>query len=179
MIVKTKNNKQILLRQFNINDVDLLTDYLQSLSSETKKRFGPHPFDKQSVFNLYKDLGTYLGYVGVDTETNEIVAYSIIKFGYIEHDRIRFQSYGIAHESNTDCTFAPSVADKWQSCGIGNQLFQFIISDLLSKGIKRVILWGGVQATNEKAISFYKKNNFKTVGQFTHHGENYDMILCF
>ncbi len=175
--IKTKNNKQVLLRKLSLNDLDLLTNYLLKLSAATKKRFGPHPFDKQSISDLYNRSDTYRGYVGIDMETNKIVAYSIIKFGYIEHDLVRLQSYGITLNHSSDCTLAPSVADEWQSCGIGNHLFQYILSDLKEKGIKRIILWGGVQADNEKAINFYKRNNFETVGQFTHNGENYDMVL--
>jgi len=176
-LIKTKNNKHVLLRKFSLNDLDLLTDYLQKLGVATKKRFGPHPFDKQSISDLYKNQEMYQGYVGIDVETQEIVAYSIIKFGYIEYDLKRLQSYGIALDHSTDCTLAPSVADEWQSCGIGNQMFHFIHSNLQEKGMKRIILWGGVQADNEKAINFYKRNNFETVGQFTHNGENYDMVL--
>lgn len=44
-------------------------------------------------------------------------------------------------------------------------------------GTKRIILWGGVQAGNEKAVSYYLKHGFRTVGQFEHNGNNYDMIL--
>jgi len=119
----------------------------------------------------------YHGYVGIDAETKEIVAYFIIKTGYLEHDGHRLQSYDIELNAINDCTLAPSVADEWQSCGLGKQLFQFIISELRKKGIKRIILWGGVQMDNEKAIHFYKRNKFKTVGQFSHNGENYDMVL--
>lgn len=80
--------------------------------------------------------------------------------------------------SNTsDCTFAPSVADAWQSCGVGNSLFQFILSSLKATEVKRIILWGGVQIDNEKAVNYYKKNAFKTLGQFYYNGENYDMVL--
>jgi diamine N-acetyltransferase len=118
-----------------------------------------------------------LGYVAVDAETGEIIAYSIIKRGYIENDGKRLQSYGITLNNKTDCTFAPSVADAWQTCGIGNALFHFILSDLKTMKIKRIILWGGVQADNTKALNYYKKNGFSIAGQFYHNGENYDMIV--
>jgi ribosomal protein S18 acetylase RimI-like enzyme len=87
------------------------------------------------------------------------------------------QSYGINPDSNTDCTFAPSVADEWQGIGIGNALFQFILTEIKELGIKRIILWGGVQADNDRAKNYYNKNGFKTLGQFEYNGLNYDMIL--
>lgn len=177
MIIETKNNRQVFLRRLNSNDLDNLFDYLQNLSGETKKRFEPHQFDKQSIIDFYKDPSIHLGYVAHDIETKKIIAYSIIKIGYLEHDKFRLQSYGLTLDNKTDCTYAPSVGDLWQSFGIGNKLFHFILSDLQSREIKRIILWGGVQTDNDKAVNFYKKNDFKTLGQFTYNVENYDMVF--
>jgi len=176
MIVQAKNNKHVSLRKIDSNDIDKLCDYLQHLSLETKKRFEPHPFDKQSIIGFYKYSDTHIGYIALDIETSEIVAYFIIKIGYLEHDSIRLQSYGISLHKTYDCTFAPSVADLWQSNGIGNLLFRYILSDLKMMNIKRIILWGGVQVDNANAVNFYLKNGFRTLGQFFHNGENYDMI---
>ena len=140
MQIEAKNNRQVSLRRLGSNDLDILFDYLQNLSSETKKRFGPHQFDKQSIIDFY-DLDSNLGYVAQTADTKEIIAYAIIKLGYLEHDSIRLSSYGMTLDNKTDCTFAPSVADSWQSCGIGNHLFHFILSDLKAKEIERIILF--------------------------------------
>jgi len=105
------------------------------------------------------------------------VAFSIIKRGYLEHDGYRLQSYGFVPDAITDCTFAPSVADHWQSLGVGNSLFHFLLADLKASGIKRIILWGGVQSDNQKAVNYYLKNGFIKLGQFEHNGLNDDMIL--
>jgi ribosomal protein S18 acetylase RimI-like enzyme len=175
MQIEAKNKQQVFLRRLNSNDLDNLFDYLQKLSTETKKRFGPHKFDRQSIIDFY-DLKTNIGYIALTIDTNEIIAYSIIKIGYLKHDSSRLQSYGIILDNNTDSTFAPSVADLWQSCGIGKKLFQFILLDLSKTEVKRIILWGGVQMDNEIAVNYYNKNGFKTLGQFAYNGENYDMI---
>jgi diamine N-acetyltransferase len=176
MIFSTKNNRQVILRKLNPGDYDDLCVYLDKFSSETKKRFGPHPFDKNSVIEFYRnDLHT--GYIAQDTETSAIVAYSIIKIGFLEHDAFRLQAYGLKLDGKTDATFAPSVADAWQSHGIGNALFSFIISDLKLLEIKRIILWGGVQSDNHKAVNYYRKNGFKTLGEFHYNGLNLDMAL--
>jgi len=176
MIIKTKDNRQVYLRRLNSNDIDNLFFYLNMLGTGTKKRFGPHQFDKQSIIDFYEHPGTHKSYIAQTIDTNEIIAYSIIRYGYLESDYHRFLSYGIELNRKTDCEFAPSVADAWQSCGIGNQLFPFILQDLKETEIKRIVLWGGVQADNEKAIDYYKKNGFQTAGQFTYNGENFDMI---
>lgn len=177
MKIETKDNRQVYLRRLNSNDLDGLCHYLQNLSPNTKKRFGPHPFHKQSIIDFYEYSDLNRGYVAQTIETNEIVAYSIIKFGYLESDYNRYLSYGIKLDSRIDCEFAPSVADSWQSCGIGHQLFHYILADLIKTEVRRIVLWGGVQADNERAINYYRKNNFRMFGQFTHNGENFDMLL--
>jgi len=177
MIIKAKNNRQVIFQRLNVDDYDELVDYFHRFSPETVKRFGPHRFDKQSIIEVYDHSTDYKGYIAKDYEKSEIIAYSIIKTGYLEHDNSRLQSYGLLPDKTTDCIFAPSVADDWQSLGVGNSLFNFILSDLKADGIKRIILWGGVQSDNVKAINYYIKNGFRIVGEFQYNGPNYDMIL--
>ena len=156
-------------------NLDALASYFAGLSSETLKRYGPHPFDRSSLAEIYSGNTGLLGYVALEEESQKIAAYSVIKPGFIEHDQIRLESYGLTLSLQTDCTYAPSVADAWQSCGVGNLMFQFILDDLKSKGFSRIILWGGVQADNVKAVNFYRKNGFQEVGRFEHNGNNIDM----
>ena len=177
MIIKIKDGRQVLVRKLTPIDVDKLFDYFQRLGPDTLKRYGPHKFDKDSITEIFQNPGDHTAYIAMDIETSEIVAYSVIKKGFLEHDGYRLQSYGIILDSTTDCTFAPSVADEWQSLGVGNSLFQFLLSDLIANGQKRIILWGGVQADNNKAVNYYLKNGFRTLGQFEHNGQNFDMIL--
>lgn len=169
-----KNNREIILRKLHHGDYDALVAYLHKLTPETIRRFGPHAFDKETITQLYAN-GLYTGYIAHDVETSSIVAYCIIKAGFLEHDSSRLQSYGLMLNKNTDSTFAPSVADEWQSQGIGNALFNEMITDLKNKGIKRIILWGGVQSDNCKAINFYLKNGFVNLGEFEYNGRNIDM----
>lgn len=166
-----------MLRKLITDDTYRLCTYLQQLSPETRRRFGPHGFDRQTVESFYAENDTHSGYVAEDTENGEIIAYSILKTGYLWHDLQRLQSYGLTPDSHTDGTFAPSVTDPWQSQGVGNSLFQFILPDARSKGIKRIILWGGVQSDNIKAVNFYLKNGFTTLGEFEYFGMNTDMVL--
>ncbi|MEU2180061.1 GNAT family N-acetyltransferase [Streptomyces thermolilacinus] len=46
-------------------------------------------------------------------------------------------------------------------------------------GRNRIILWGGVLADNQRAIRFYEKQGFRTVGSFTgaDGAESLDMML--
>ncbi len=175
MIIKARNNRELLLCPLFPDHLAHLVNYLEKLSPETKKRFGPHPFDKESIARFYENPGLNSGYIARDLLTSEIVAYSVIRNGYLEHDSNRLLSYGMTLDAVTDRTFAPSVADEWQSLGVGNSLYQYILQDLMDTGAKRIILWGGVQCDNEKAINFYKKFGFTTLGRFEYHGWNFDM----
>ena len=176
-IIHTKDKNQILLRRLEVSDCTKLIDYLDRLRFETKNRFGPHPFDERTLIDLYGNPSDHSGYLAIDPRTSDIVAYSIIKRGILEHDRHRLQSYQLNLNDATFCTCAPSVADLWQGKGIGTALFHFILKDLIRSTIKSVVLWGGVQKENHTAVSYYLSNNFRILGEFEHHGINYDMIL--
>ena len=177
MRFQTKNNKTVIIRRLQQDDLESLSHYLENLSEDSKKRFGPHPFDLPSIIDFYKDPKLHQAYMAQTTDTNEMLAYAIVKFGILEADSHRYRSYGINLDPQTDCEFAPSVSDDWQSAGIGNGLFHFIIKELKKTAIKRIVLWGGVQADNKKAVNYYKKHGFQLLGQFSHHGENFDMVL--
>lgn len=174
MQIQTNNNQQIFIRRLQLTDIDNLYTYLQNLSDESKSSFGPHKFDLQSLHYFYRSE-LNLGYIAFSVDTHEIIAYAIIKIGYLEHDKNRLESYGLQLSPKHDVTFAPSVADAWQGCGVGYNLFNHIRSDVAIAHAKRIILWGGVQRDNKRAINYYKKIGFETIGQFTYNGENYDM----
>jgi len=127
--------------------------------------------------SFYKNDSRNSGYIAIDNETQKIIAYSILKYGFPEHDSSRLQSYGLTLNHRIDSTFAPSVADVWQSKGIGNSLFLYILRELQFTEIKRIILWGGVQSDNLKAVNFYKKNGFMILGEFEYNGSKYEMVM--
>ncbi|MFZ4056507.1 MAG: GNAT family N-acetyltransferase [Ferruginibacter sp.] len=176
MLVPTKNNSSISITTLTPDAIEQLSEYLQQLSETTKKRFGPHPYDAYAINQLYNSSEKYIGYIARATKTNTIVAYAIIKIGYIDHDKNRLASYGLNIDHDKACTFAPSVHDNWQHQGIGQLMFQFILSNLKSMFIEKIILWGGVQVNNEAAVNYYLKNGFKVLGKFEYYGDNYDMI---
>lgn len=176
LITETKNNRPVILRRLVTADIDKLVNYLHALSAETKSRFAPHSFDKQAVLDFYNTANNNTGYIAEDVTNSNIIAYTIIKTGFLRHDSYRLQAYGLQLSIITDCTIAPSVADEWQSCGLGKLLYNYILQHLKAKGICRIILWGGVQAGNHKAVSFYKGLGFVELGGFEYNGWNLDMI---
>ena len=173
----TKQGKEISIEYLRLGKEQLLVDYLLSLSPASTSRFGPHPFNLRAVEGLLAVEGEHTGYIASLAENHEIIAYALIRNGTLAWDRARLHAYGLILDDQTDCTYAPSVADLWQSMGIGNLMFEHIRKDLACKGKSRIILWGGVQATNEKAVTFYRRNGFRQLGEFEHNGRNLDMVL--
>lgn len=175
MFAETKNNKRIFLRPVQNTDFDNLLLYLNNLSAETKSRFGPHAFTKEAIEAVYGSGENFTGYAAIEECSGNMIAYAIVKKGFLRHDAERLEHYGMVLSDTTDCTFAPSVADEWQSLGVGKLLFSFILSDLKKAGVKRIILWGGVQSSNYKAVQYYTKNGFSILGEFEYNGLNLDM----
>ncbi len=164
-------------RPLQSSDEDILLDYLEKLSPQTRLRFGPHPYDRQAIRDFYRPENLNHGFVAIAPQHQSIIGYAIIKYGFLQHDAPRLQGYGLELNTLSDCTFAPSVADDWQGHGIGSGLFDFILAGLKDLGKKRLILWGGVQASNDKAISYYLKKGFRHLGEFEYNGINLDMAL--
>ncbi len=166
-----------LFRKLANKDFEALHSYLNELSVISKSRFGPHGFEINDIVRILSDHAAYKGYIAVNEPSGEIIGYTIVKMGYLDHDAPRLIGHGFYPNHETDCTLAPSVADAWQGKGLGSQLFKFVASDLQLMRIERIILWGGVQAHNPAAIALYKKFGFREIGRFEYHSENLDMVL--
>ncbi len=156
------------------DDYEALNGYLGRLREETTRRFGPHPFNLPAIQQFYRDTKN-TGFM-VKTVDNTIIAYAIIREGYVEGDYLRYQRYGITISAGKDCTLAPSVADEWQGSGVGSFLYNYVLETIKKSNCERIILWGGVQATNERAVNFYRKHGFTWVAEFEYNGPNYDMV---
>lgn len=176
MLALTKQPKQVQIRLLNNSDFDRLIHYLQSLRAETLQRFQPHSFQPQDVLSFYQQQGTE-ACVAIDTATDELVGYAVLKKGLLEHDLPRLQQYQYPLQYDTAYTFAPSVKDDWQSTGVGQLMMDFIRAEMQSRNIHQLVLWGGVQSGNEKAVRFYRKNGFRLLGSFEYNGPNDDMLL--
>jgi len=169
------NNIPIAIQPLKPDMFEALVTYYSCLSAETKNRFAPHAFTMEALENLFVKNNIYTAFIGSNMQDNSIIAYTIIKIGYLPDERERLNQWGLKVDIETDATLAPSVSDIWQSVGIGQLLFNYTINHLQNTSISRLLLWGGVQCLNEKAVKFYLKNNFKIAGEFDYNGCNYDM----
>lgn len=171
------DTNELVVRKLNPDDLGVLSDYFRLLGSETRSRFGPHSFEINEMESMFANDPSLMPVIIQHKHTGEIIAYSVVKLGYLDHDSFRLNGYGLTLDHHTDATYAPSVADNWQGKGLGKRMFAFILNELKSMGRKRIILWGGVQCSNERAVVYYQHLGFVTLGQFEYHGLNYDMIL--
>ena len=114
-----------------------------------------------------------MAYVAVDQD--KIMAYAIVLRGYTRGEHHRYQAYEGELNEQTDYTLAPSVADACQSQGIGSALYQYVEQELRKIGAQKIVLWGGVQLSNQRAVRFYLKHGFRTLAQFEYQGTNLDM----
>jgi len=176
--ITLKNNKTVLVRKLEGGDKECLYNYLQLLSGESRSRFGPHPFDWPAVMAIFDQPdNTITRYIAVSEHETILVAYMLIKQGMTEADQQRYAQRKQFFDKDKTCTFAPSVADGWQSTGLGTAMSTCIEKELQERGINKIILWGGLQASNLKAVNFYKKRGYQFIASFWHdEKDNYDMI---
>lgn len=178
MIYNLKNGKAVEVRLLEKKDKENLFEYFdRRFSKESKSRFGPHPFDIETINSICQDPNDEVTrYVATDDQ-GHIIAYVLIKKGMIEWDEKRYATRQQSYDYNDTVTFAPSVADEWQRTGLGSLMNTIVETDLAKKCIKNIILWGGVQASNEKAVKFYNKLGYQFIASFSHDGkDNHDMV---
>jgi diamine N-acetyltransferase len=170
----------VILRLLLPGDGELLGRYFEGLSAETRRRFGPHPLTAGEAQNLCARINRFdaLRFVAlVPGASPAIIAYFILMLGVTEHETERYAAYDIKLDGNLDCTFAPSVADDYQGQGLASLLMPALIDTARRMGKRSLVLMGGTQATNERAVHFYQKFGFEHVGDFQTDIENRDMIL--
>ena len=176
-----RSGERITMRPLRPDDAVRFGAYLAGLSEQTRSRYGPHPFDQTTADSICAalDPADILRMVAtVPRDGGErIISYVLLKRGVLEWDRERYAALGIPLAPATDGTLAPSVADDYQDQGVGSTMMGHVLNVARALGMKRIVLWLGVQATNERAVHFYTKWGFRKVGEFYTDKNNYDMIL--
>ncbi|MGC3997534.1 MAG: GNAT family N-acetyltransferase [Anaeromyxobacter sp.] len=168
----------LTLRRLEPGDRDRLQAFLDALSPETRRRFGPHPFDPATVAALCEaaptDAATWR-WLALDAE-GQVLGYALARRGHLSHDAVRIAGYGAPLVEPEDAFFAPAVADRSQARGLGTALLEQAAAELRADGRRRLFLWGGVQKDNARAVAYYLRNGFELLGEFEHQGWNLDMV---
>jgi GNAT superfamily N-acetyltransferase len=172
----------LAFRPLAADDAALLGRYFLGLSEETRRRFGPHALDQAAADQLCAEHDrpdTLRMIAAIDAPQPELIAYLILLCGVTEHDARRYQARGRPLDPLTTCTVAPSVADAWQGQRLGPQLLGALIDVARRLGFRTIVLMGGVQASNSRAVRLYQRLGFQQIATFEYPDNvlNYDMLL--
>lgn len=170
MELRLPSGEQVLFRPLLADDAPLLGDYFTSLTRDTTRFYGPHPFDQPTADKLcseidYSDTIRFVAVANLEGK-DQIIAYLILVLSTSESDGKRYSAVGIQLDPAQDCTFAPSVRDRFQNQGLGTPLFRHVIHTARCLGRRKMVLMGGVQVLNVRGVHFYEKQGFVRVGGF-------------
>ena len=113
----------------------------------------------------------------------DVAGYFILTLGTRDGEATRYRERDVELSPDTTCTFAPCVADAYQSQGVGSALIPGILDAARRLGFHHMVLSGGTRTANHRAIRFYEKAGFRKVGEFETKDKNgtpignQDMIL--
>lgn len=181
MEISAKNGEQFEFSLLGKDDCGLLAAFFESLSEQTRSKYGPHPLTREFVNNtLVNNLDKSDVHRYIIRSATKVIGYFIVDFNHYPDETRRYQSYQILLDSAVDPVFAPCIADDYQNQGVASQAMTALIEVLRQRQVRSLVLMGGTQAPNTLARRFYKKFGFEELGGFytEHNGlDNFDMRL--
>ena len=178
--IQTQLGEDLTLRPLQHSDIEKLTTFLKNLSPGTRKLSTFDSYDSVTAKELCDAISKYdkLRFV-LENQSKEIIGLIEFTLDIPENVLEQYKGYGIDLDIDNTCRFGPTLADYYQSKGLGSLLFPIVIKivELLDK--KYIILYGGVFTDNTRAIKYYEKHGFRVVGRCTDENgrESVDMIL--
>ena len=88
----------------------------------------------------------------------------------VDGDMERYRGYGLELHPGTDIRYGLCLRDVYQGRGIASCAHPHLMRVARKLGADRVILWGGVMASNQAALRFYRKHDFREAGFFAEEG---------
>jgi diamine N-acetyltransferase len=175
----TRSGEKLRIHPLEASDAEKLAEFLSRLSPETR-RFSPFSsYDLEAAQEMCDAIAQYDKLRFVIENSAAMVGLLEFSFAILESDTARYAAYNITLDPATDCRFGLTLADDTQNKGVGTLAVPFILDVARKFGKKRILLWGGVFADNARAIRYYEKNGFKTLGKFSYPGigELVDMMV--
>mgnify|MGYP000851751891 CR=1 FL=1 len=151
-------DKQIIIRKANQSDVKKLSVLYKTVYIQTYGQEGVSDEFANFITNQFSI--ERLGNIILNHSTKIIVAEyknNLIGVAEIEFDKQCPINNIVEAELNK-----LYILEWFSGQGVGYQLIQEAEKIVISKGIKKMWLW--VLITNERAISFYEKQNYKWIG---------------
>ncbi|MFF3173570.1 GNAT family N-acetyltransferase [Streptomyces sp. NPDC057900] len=165
--VRLLDGSEVAFRPLTHGDADDLAAFLDGLSAASKRLVTFDGYDLAAARELCDAIARYDKLRLVLSEaTGRIVGLLELSLDLHPSDIARYRKAGVSLTA-ADCRFGVTLADDYQGKGVGTQVFPLIADVARRFGKKRIILWGGVLADNPRAIRYYEKQGFRTVGSFT------------
>ena len=109
MRLKSKIGEEFILREISDLDSELLGQYFESLSAETRRRYGPHPFTKEIAGELCtRKHDSAKRFVLTLVDNTRFVGYFILEFQMHKDLLNRYKEEGIVLTDGKNpfvCTF--------------------------------------------------------------------------
>jgi len=133
---------KVMLRPLDGSDIHLLADFLEQLTPATREYYVLTSYDTTMAKELCNAIGRYnkLRLVVEDISETRIIALFETSFDITDQEMERFQNYGIALDSKTDCRMGPCIADDFQSLGLGSKVFPHLLETAHLFKKKRMII---------------------------------------
>lgn len=180
--VSLSDGQTVIYRPLLPSDVDLLTEFLESLSPRTRFFWKMDSYDRHKAQELCDAINRYdkfrMAALSEGVPAHSMLASFEFAF-WVGSELERFHKYGITLSEAYTCRFGPCVRDSYQNRGLGSVLMPPTLEIAHRFGMHHVVLWGGVVQENVLAIHFYRKHGFRIVGSFRESDgtDCYDMLL--
>ncbi|CAL9336347.1 hypothetical protein SUDANB15_00169 [Streptomyces sp. enrichment culture] len=162
------DGSEVVFRPLTSADAAHLAAFFEGLSAESRRLSTFDGYDLGAARELCDAIARYdkLRLVLEEVPSGRVVGLLELSLDLHPSDIARYRRAGIQLTA-TDCRFGPTLADDYQGRGVGTQVFPLVADVARRFGKKRIILWGGVLTDNPRAIRYYEKQAFRTVGSFT------------
>jgi GNAT superfamily N-acetyltransferase len=173
---------ELVFRVLRPTDGPILGRYLEGLSQATRQIWAPHGFDMATAERLCAELdyARALRFIAEERQNGqpEAAAYYILALAVRDAEVERYTRRGQHLDLDLTCLLAPCVADRYQSQGLGSLMMPPVLETARALGRRHVVLMGGTQARNVRAIGLYEKFGFRRMGDFEVRDlNNHDMML--
>ncbi|MFC8230667.1 hypothetical protein [Streptomyces sp. NPDC057287] len=99
------NGAVATLRALKSTDSDSFGEFLETLSTETRETYNPHPLDRTEAQRICAALDdpTALRFVLADARDDRVVAYLLAQSAIPQSEKERYRKLGWTIEDGTDC----------------------------------------------------------------------------
>lgn len=161
--VQLNAGESVVMRPLESDDINLLTEFLQNLSIQTRENYTLESYDFRKAQEMCDAISKYdkLRFVVINQSTEKLIALFEFSFDIPGGDRLRFKNYNLNLNAKTDCRIGPCILDAYQNKGVGTALFPYLKDITKQFDKKRMILWGGVFKKTKKQLIFISKTDLK------------------